>query len=132
MKSVSGYLFLMPFIFLHTNAQAMSGAGSVCNNNTNARQAAACLEPALKAAQASLKEKLNAVSLVLTTKAEEKELLHTQVLWSQYVGETCLALVKPASADEPIGYVDVLSCQTELTIERVRDLDRMFYVPLHD
>jgi uncharacterized protein YecT (DUF1311 family) len=81
-----------------------------------------------------MKEKLHAVSASARlhgTPAEE-ELAHSQDIWWQYVRETCEGLVKSASADEPIGSVDVLSCRVELTLERTRDLDRMFYVPLHD
>lgn len=122
-----GLVLLAPY-----EAAAMSGKGSVCTDNQNARDEEECLQPALKSADAALRKKLGAVSKWLKGTPEEVKLERNQGLWEQYVRDTCSWLVKFASADEPIGYVDVLSCKVELTLERTRDLDRLFYVPLHD
>src|ERR1700721_2111271 len=96
-------------------ANAMSGRGTVCANNPNALAAETCLRTALASAETAMKEKLHAVSASARlhgTPAEE-ELAHSQDIWWQYVRETCEGLVKYASADEPIGSVDVLSCRVE-------------------
>ena len=111
---------------------AMSGQGTVCVDNLNAREAIACLQPALAKAQAELKVKYESVQRMLAGTPAKKQLVRTQRLWDNYVRETCLGLIKPVAAEQPIGGVDVLSCQVEFTLERTKDLDRMFYVPLHD
>ena len=132
MKTAFARALLLTLLVFPCASQAMSGKGTVCTNNKNATEAAICFQAAMKSAESKLAGKLQEVSKSLRTTTQRKALAHTQTLWKQYVQETCFDLVKPASAEEPIGYVDVLSCKVELTLERTRDLDRIFYVTLHD
>ncbi|MFL6690158.1 MAG: lysozyme inhibitor LprI family protein [Alphaproteobacteria bacterium] len=113
-------------------AYAMSGRGTVCMDNMNAKEAVACLQPALSNAQEELRAKYKSVQKMLAGTPAEKQLARTQKLWENYVQETCLGLIRPVAAEQPIAGADVLACQVEFTLERTRDLDRMFYVPLHD
>jgi len=114
------------------NTSAMSGRGTVCTDNANTREAEACLGQALKDAQAALKKKYTSVAALLGTKDRKEALAHSQKTWGAYVAETCDGLIKIETKESHLGRADVLSCKTELTIERTSDLDRMFYVSLHD
>jgi uncharacterized protein YecT (DUF1311 family) len=113
-------------------ASATTIHGTVCTENRNVKEAESCLEQALKDAQAALKKKYTAISALLGTNDRKEALLRSQKTWGSYVAETCDGLIKPATKESHLGRADVLSCRTELTIERTNDLDRMFYVALHD
>jgi uncharacterized protein YecT (DUF1311 family) len=106
--------------------------GTVCTENRNVREAETCLERALKDAEAELKKKYTAIAALLGTNDRKEALARSQRTWGTYVEETCEGLIKPATKESRLGRADVLSCKTELTIERTSDLDRMFYVALHD
>ena len=114
------------------NAGAVTIRGTVCTDNRNVREAETCLQQALKDADAALKKKYTAVAALLGTNDRKEALARSQKTWGAYVAETCDGLVKPATKESRIGHADVLSCRTEMTIERTNDLDRMFYVALHD
>jgi len=114
------------------SAAAASGRGTVCTDNANAHEAEACLGQALKDAQTGLQKKYAAVAALLGTKDRKEALARSQRTWGTYVAETCDGLVKTETVESRLGRADVLSCKTELTIERTSDLDRMFYVSLHD
>jgi uncharacterized protein YecT (DUF1311 family) len=114
------------------SAEAVSLRGTVCTHNSSAREAETCLQQALADAQAEMKKKYNAVAALLGTKDRKEALAHSQRTWGAYVAETCDGLIKIETKESHLGRVDVLSCKTELTIERTSDLDRMFYVSLHD
>ena len=113
-------------------AQAASRRGTVCTDNANTAEAEACLGQALKDAQVALKKKYASVAALLGTKDRKEALAHSQKTWGAYVAETCDGIIKIATKESRLGRADVLSCKTELTIERTSDLDRMFYVSLHD
>ncbi|HEY1612179.1 MAG TPA: lysozyme inhibitor LprI family protein [Rhizomicrobium sp.] len=131
MKVVVAITTLAIVVLSVGGAQAMSGRGTVCVDNRNAAQAAKCLRAAMISAEKALDEKLRSVSGWLHNTPPESELARSQDIWQRDVGQTCDGLIKSAAATEPSGDVDVLSCQVELTLERTRHLDRMFYVPLH-
>jgi uncharacterized protein YecT (DUF1311 family) len=115
-------------------ANAMSGAGTECADKQNVREAAICLSNALIDAKKALDEKYAAVKNLELMSGEglQKKLAHSQSAWQAYVTQTCDDLIEQSTKDEPIGISDVLSCKLELTKERTSDLDRMFYVPLHN
>ncbi|HUO91440.1 MAG TPA: lysozyme inhibitor LprI family protein [Rhizomicrobium sp.] len=115
-----------------SSAEAVTIHGTVCTDNRNVREAETCLQQALKDADSELKKKYAAVAALLGTNDRKEALARSQRTWGAYVAETCDGLVKPATKESRIGRADVLSCRTELTIERTNDLDRMFYVALHD
>ena len=114
------------------DVQAAGRRGTVCTDNANTAEAEACLGQALKDAQVALKKKYTAVAALLGTKDRKEALAHSQKTWGTYVAETCDGLIKIATRESRLGRADVLSCKTEMTIERTSDLDRMFYVALHD
>ncbi len=113
-------------------ANAMSGRGTVCTDNANVRDATACLVSALKGAETGMTKKYTDVEVLLKTVLLRKQLVRSQATWKLYVAQTCDGLIDESAKDEPVGSADVLSCKVELTRERTGDLDRMFYVPLHD
>ena len=132
---MSRWLFLVCVLALAVSldgAQAASRRGTVCTDNANTAEAETCLGQALKEAQAALKKKYNSVAALLGTKDRKEALAHSQRTWGAYVAETCDGIIKIETKESHLGRVDVLSCKTELTIERTSDLDRMFYVSLHD
>ena len=132
---MSRWFFLVCVLALAVStdgAQAASRRGTVCTDNANTAEAESCLGQALKDAQLALKKKYNAVAALLGTKDRKEALAHSQRTWGAYVAETCDGLIKIETKESHLGRADVLSCKTELTIERTSDLDRMFYVSLHD
>ena len=124
---------LVMILSCNWDASAMSGAGTECTDNQNAREAISCLDGALSSAQKSLDKKYTAVKKLrlMADDGLQKKLVHSQSIWKSYVAQTCDELIGQSTKDEPIGHADVLSCKLELTKERTSDLDRMFYVPLH-
>lgn len=132
---MSRWLFLVCVFALvagYDGAEAASRRGTVCTDNPSTKEAEACLGQALKDAQAALKKKYTAVSALLGTKDRKEALAHSQKTWGSYVAETCDGIIKTATKESRLGRADVLSCKTEMTIERTTDLDRMFFVALHD
>jgi uncharacterized protein YecT (DUF1311 family) len=113
-------------------AEAAARRGTVCTDNANTAEAEACLGQALKDAQVALKKKYSSVAALLGTKDRKEALAHSQRTWGAYVAETCDGIIKIATKESRLGRADVLSCKTEMTIERTNDLDRMFFVALHD
>jgi len=124
--------FSLLAIAIAGSAGAVTIRGTVCTDNRNVRDAETCLEQALKDAQEGLKKKYTAVAALLGTNDRKEALARSQRTWGSYVAETCDGLIKPATKESRIGRADVLSCKTEMTIERTNDLDRMFYVAMHD
>ena len=133
--SMSRWLFLPCILLLVAGmdgAQAASHRGTVCTDNANTKEAEACLGQALKDAEGALKKKYAAVAALLGTRDRKEALAHSQKTWGAYVAETCDGIIKVATKESRLGRADVLSCKTEMTIERTTDLDRMFFVTLHD
>ena len=129
------WLFLvcvLAFAASTDGTHAAGRRGTVCTDNANTTEAEACLGQALKDAQVALKKKYSSVAALLGTKDRKEALAHSQKTWGTYVAETCDGLIKVATKESRLGRADVLSCKTEMTIERTSDLDRMFYVALHD
>ena len=132
---MSRWFFLACILLLAAEtdgAQAASRRSTVCTDNANTHDAELCLGQALKDAQAGMKKKYTAVAALLGTKDRKEALAHSQKTWGAYVAETCDGLIKTATKESRLGRADVLSCKTEMTIERTTDLDRMFFVTLHD
>ena len=125
-------LSLFVVVTMGSAAAAASGRGMVCTHNSSTREAEICFQQALKDAQAALKKKYTAVATLLGTKERKEALARSQKTWGGYVAETCDGLIKTQTQESRLGRADVLSCKTELTIERTNDLDRMFYIALHD
>ena len=113
-------------------AEAAGRRGTVCTDNANTAEAEACLGQALKDAQVALKKKYTSVAALLGTRDRKEALAHSQKVWGSYVAETCDGIIKIATKESRLGRADVLSCKTEMMIERTNDLDRMFFVALHD
>ena len=131
---MSRWFFLACVLALAVSTDGALAArrGTVCTDNANTAEAEACLGQALKDAQVALKKKYASVAALLGTKDRKEALAHSQKTWGAYVAETCDGIIKIATKESRLGRADVLSCKTELTIERTSDLDRMFYVSLHD
>jgi uncharacterized protein YecT (DUF1311 family) len=124
-------LALLAVLTICNATAAVSGHGTVCTHNSSSREAELCFQQALNDAQAALKKKYTAVATLLGTRDRKDALARSQKTWGSYVAETCDGLVKTATVESRLGRADVLSCKTELTIERTDDLDRMFYIALH-
>jgi uncharacterized protein YecT (DUF1311 family) len=132
---MSRWLFLVCVFALmasYDGAEAATRRGTVCTDNPSTKEAEDCLGQALKDAQVALKKKYTAVAALLGTKDRKEALAHSQKTWGSYVAETCDGIIKIATKESRLGRADVLSCKTEMTIERTTDLDRMFFVALHD
>jgi uncharacterized protein YecT (DUF1311 family) len=130
---MSRLIFLVSLtVMLAAGANAASLHGTVCTHNASAHEAETCLQQALRDAQVELKKKYTAVAALLGTKDRKEELARSQKTWGLYVAQTCDGLTKTETVESHLGRADVLSCKTELTIERTSDLDRMFYASLHD
>lgn len=132
---MSRLLFLVSLIAAiaaFRGAEAAGRHGTVCTDNANTAEAEICLGQALKDAQVALKKKYTSVAALLGTKDRKEALAHSQKTWGAYVSETCDGIIKIATKESRLGRADVLSCKTEMTIERTNDLDRMFFVALHD
>ena len=125
-------ILVVLMVALAAGADAAGLHGTVCTHNASAREAEICLQHALSDAQAELKRKYEAVAALFGTKDRKEELARSQKTWGLYVAQTCDGLIKPETVESRLARADVLSCRTELTIERTNDLDRMFYVALHD
>jgi uncharacterized protein YecT (DUF1311 family) len=132
MKMICTLLVVATVAVAATSSHAMSGAGTVCTDSVYESAAELCLQGALETRQVMLQKKIGEISRLSLMDGHDEDLYQAQKAWEYDVQKTCDGLVAAASGGERVGQVDILSCKVEMTLERIRDLDRMFYVPLHD
>lgn len=94
--------------------------------------AISCLSKADDDANKELAEKYSAVSKVVSEVNLKDALDRSQQTWTTYIHQTCQDLIEPFWQGGTIQQPAYMSCVVRLTRQRTRDLDELFYSPLHN